>query len=70
MNQPAELRRHIKEGVNEVNHIPKGKGKENDFISLYVACTILVQILYQIQKVIKTINPRVRRATYHQAFKH
>ena len=70
MNQPADLRRHIKEGVNKINHIPKRKGKGIDLILLYVTCTILVQILYQIENIVKTINPRVRRAAYHQAFKH
>ena len=56
MNQPAELiRRHIKKGVNEKNYIPKGKSKENDLSSLYVACKVLVQILYQIENIVKLV---------------
>ena len=55
-----------KEGVNGINYIPKGKGKKQlDFIDL-----ILAQMLYQIENIGETINPRVRRATYHQVFKH
>ena len=55
-----------KEGVNGINIFPRGREKKQlDFIDL-----ILTQMLYQIENIGKTINPRVRRATYYQVFKH
>ena len=57
----------MKDDVNENNTLQKGR--ENLLFSIYVYIyTILMQILYQIGHIRKTLNASLRRATYHQVF--
>lgn len=57
----------MKDEVNENNTLQKGR--ENLLFSIYVYIyTILMQILYQIGHIRKTLNASLRRATYHQVF--
>lgn len=57
----------MKDEVNENNTLQKGR--ENLLFSIYVYIyTILMQILYQIGHIRKTLNASLRRATDHQVF--
>lgn len=64
MNQPADLRKQMKEGVIGRNHIPKEEKTTCFHCNIYN----LIEVVYHMGNIIKTFNPRARRGIYYQLF--